>query len=343
MYPTPEREITAPVDLCRSDGTLDPAAVGWSRAPLHRCNLRRGCGRRKRWDYWAVTAGDSHVLSITYANLDYLGLVTVAFLDVARREWVEHAVPVPLALGFHQPETVGGGAIRFSLPGLSLAITEEPDGTRLACRFRNLRGRRLESEVLAARPAGHETLSVVIPWSERRFQFTSKHNTRPAKGWVRIDGETYPFGERNESFACLDYGRGLWPYRTHWNWASASGRVGGRTVGLQLGGKWTDGTGMTENALCIDGRLSKIGEDLAFEYDPRDFRRPWRIHGTRTGVVDLAFEPVFEKRLDVNLGPGAAHAHICFGYFRGTVRTVRGETIAIERLFGWAEEMRARW
>ena len=36
-------------------------------------------GRKKRWDYWAVTT-DSYVFSITYANLDYLGLVVAQFL-----------------------------------------------------------------------------------------------------------------------------------------------------------------------------------------------------------------------------------------------------------------------
>ncbi|MEV5398578.1 hypothetical protein AB0N26_20700 [Streptomyces cellulosae] len=37
---TAEREITSPVDLCLPDGRLNPAAVGWTRRPLHRANLR---------------------------------------------------------------------------------------------------------------------------------------------------------------------------------------------------------------------------------------------------------------------------------------------------------------
>ncbi|GAA3097385.1 DUF2804 family protein [Nonomuraea salmonea] len=48
---THEREITAAVDLCLPDGRLDPRAVGWTRRPLHRANLR-GWGRTKRWEYW---------------------------------------------------------------------------------------------------------------------------------------------------------------------------------------------------------------------------------------------------------------------------------------------------
>lgn len=46
-------------------------------------------------------------------------------------------------------------------------------------------------------------------------------------------------------------------------------------MGLQLGGKWTVGTGMTENALCVDGRLTKIGEELDWGYS--DFLGPWTV------------------------------------------------------------------
>ena len=55
---THEPEITQPVDLCTPDGTLNPEALGWSRRPLHRANLTGFPGRNKRWDYWAVLAGE---------------------------------------------------------------------------------------------------------------------------------------------------------------------------------------------------------------------------------------------------------------------------------------------
>ena len=47
--------------------------VGWSRTPLHRCNLSAHPLRKKRWDYWCVTSA-THLLSLTYTDLDYVGL-----------------------------------------------------------------------------------------------------------------------------------------------------------------------------------------------------------------------------------------------------------------------------
>ena len=57
-------------------GRLADPARGWSRTPLHTANLSGSWGRNKRWDYWAILAGDL-VVSVTYADVDYLGIAAV--------------------------------------------------------------------------------------------------------------------------------------------------------------------------------------------------------------------------------------------------------------------------
>src|SRR5262249_33905979 len=147
-----EPEITAAVDLCLPDGRLAPAAVGWSRRPLHRCNLRGRWPRKKRWDFWGVTT-DTHFLAVTYGAADYLGTVAVALLDYAVGKRVEHIHVVPLARGMRFPETVGGADMRFESADVRVAITEEATGTRLSAGFATRAGRRLDADVVVARPA----------------------------------------------------------------------------------------------------------------------------------------------------------------------------------------------
>lgn len=329
-----EPELTAPVDLCTPDGRLNQAAIGWARVPVHRCTLPGSWGRRKRWDYWCI-ATPTHVLSVTYADVDYLGLADVWFLDVESGRTANKSSMAPLAAGFEMPETVGGASMSVERMGLRLVLAEETAGTRLTASFGGF-----DCDVLLARPQGHESLSVVIPWSECRFQCTTKDNTRPATGAVRWAGEEWTFDGAGHAYGCLDFGRGKWPYRTLWNWGSASGVQGVHTVGLQLGGKWTVGTGMTENALCVDGRLSKLSEELVWDYDRDDWMRPWRVRSSR---VDLTFVPVYEKRSRLELGLASSEAHQCFGAYSGTVVADEGDSIPIENLFGWAEEARWRW
>ena len=51
----------------------------------------------------------------------------------------------------------------------------------------------------------------------------------------------------------LDFGRGVWPAVNFWNAAAATTVQDGHMIGLNLSGGWTDGTGMTENAIIFDG------------------------------------------------------------------------------------------
>ncbi len=336
-----EPECTVPVDLCTPSGDLNRAAVGFSRRPLHRCNLSGRWGRKKRWDYWAVTT-DACLFSVTYANLDYLGLVVAQFLHFPTGRLLERLLYLPFAPGFAQPEAVAGSDIVFAGLGLRLAIREAADGTRLDVAFRTLSGACVRADLFVEMPRGHQTLGVVIPWSDSLFQYTSKHNTRPARGRVVVDGHIHRFEDRNNAFGCLDFGRGIWPYDIVWNWASASGHQDGHVVGLQLGGKWTDGTGMNENALCIDGRLHKLG-DVDFLYDPRDFTAPWQIRSRASSRIDLQFTPFFERAGSVDLGLARTRIHQLFGRFSGVVHDDDGHRLAIRDLIGWAEEHQARW
>jgi hypothetical protein len=330
-----EPELTAAVALCTPAGGLNRDAVGWSRRPVHDCALPGSWGRRKRWDYWCITA-PGLVLSMTFADVDYVGLADVWFLDLASRRVFSRSALAPFGRGLGLPDRVGAGSMAIAQRGLRLAITEEEGGTRLTASYRDF-----DADLFVARPPDHETMSVVIPWSSTRFQCTTKENTRPTTGRVTWGGTTFAVPD-GDGWGCLDYGRGKWPYRTIWNWGSASGRSGGHAVGLQLGGKWTAGTGMTENALCVDGRLTKISDELEWTYATDDWLAPWRIRDPR-GRVDLEFVPSYDKPSRMELGVASSAVHQCFGTYSGTITPDDGAPIAVSDLFGWAEEARWRW
>ncbi|MFI2645295.1 DUF2804 domain-containing protein [Streptomyces sp. NPDC018610] len=348
---THEREITEPVDLCRPDGSLDPAAVGWSRVPLHRANLR-GWGRTKRWEYWCVTT-PSHLVALTVSDLDFLALNSVYLLEFgpSGREFECGAI-VPLGRGVRLPDTVAGatgsadvvvGPARPPRGKVRVEIRDEDGGTRLRARAVTPAGLPLEVDLLVTHPEGHESLSVVVPWSRRRFQYTSKHTALPAAGRVRIGGDVLKFGEDGNSWAVLDHGRGRWPRTVDWNWGAASGRTDGHTVGLQFGGRWTVGTGSTENGLCVDGRLSKIGEELQWRWSTTDESAPWTVRTPSSDQVDLTFTPFHNRSTNTDAGLIANRTDQRFGHYSGRVRTDDGAEIAVDRLLGWAEDVHMRW
>lgn len=335
MMATHERETTAPVALCTSEGNLNPEAVGWSRTPLHDCAVP-GWGRTKRWEYWLVTT-PTHLVAITVADIDYLGLVSVHLLEYQGREASRTSLR-PLAHGVHLPHSLGAGPAG-ALGPIRAHISETADGTRLRFSCTTEHGP-LYADLTVALPENHETMNVVIPWSQRRFQYTSKHTARPARGTVRLGSDILDFAG---GWGVLDHGRGRWPYDIVWNWGAASGYTDGRTVGLQFGGQWTRGTGMTENALCVDGLLTKIGEELEWSYDLADPLASWRVRTPSSDLVDLVFTPFHERADRTDAGVIINDTTQCFGRYNGTVRTDDGSTVAVHDLLGFAEHVHMRW
>ena len=150
-------------------------------------------------------------------------------------------------------------------------------------------------------------------------------------------------GADGSSWGCLDFGRGVWPYRTTWNWGAGAGLVDGRRIGLQLGGKWTDGTGMTENALVVDGRLSKLSEELVWRYDRSDWLRPWQVRTPESDRLDVTFVPIHDKVSRLHAGIASSAVDQCFGTWSGRIVPDDGVAIEVAGLAGWAEEATWRW
>ena len=338
-----EIELTTPVDLCDDRGRLNPNARGWSRQPLHRANLSRSRGRKKRWDYWAVTSPDLY-LSLTYADVDYLGIASVWICRPSTGLDLNIDRMVPLAHGFHLPEVPCTGHMAADRSGLRLAIDEQLDATRLTASCAVTAAGPVEVDLMVQRPLGHESLNVVIPWSPKRFQFTSKQNTRPARGTVRVGDTVVTFDDSTPAYGTLDLGRGVWPYSNRWNWAAASGvATDGRTVGLQFGGKWTEGTGYTENGVCVEGRLHKIGDELEWTYDWDDPLAPWRVRDVVGDRVDATLTPVHDRHSRTSLGVLSMEVHQCFGTWAGRVTAEDGSDVEFTDVVGFAEEARNRW
>ena len=333
-----EREIEAPVDLCDANGRLNPAAVGFARQPLFRANLSGHWPRKKRWNFWNWI-GPDFVFSVTLADIDFASFCAFTltdFRDGTHRAGGSYGRPGRSVLPDHVEASVG-------FAGAGIEYANQIDGTDLAVRFRGRAGdgTAIAAEFAVQRPPGHESLNVVVPWTETRFQCNSKHAALPCAGEVLAGERRYALDPRT-CFAVQDWGRGMWPYRSFWNWGVATGRVGDTLLGVNFGAKWTGGTGSNENGILCNGRLHKVMEDLRWDYDPREWRRPWRVVAERSGAIDLVLEPVVAHTPRLDLGVIATGGVCAFGTWRGHVR-VEGREIAIDGLIGWAEEFSHRW
>jgi hypothetical protein len=342
---THERELTEPVDLCTPGGArLNPGARGWSRRPLHRANLAGGGAQRnKRWDYWAVLAGDV-VVSSVYSDIDVLGLADVYWADLTTGASGGHAIVTAPDGTIALPDVPGSAPLVVDHDGLALSISDVDAGTRLRATWTEADGRAGRLDVTVAQPAGHESLNVVIPWSDDEFNFTSKHQARPARGELVVGDRRWEVGgSADDAWGVLDVGRGRWPHEIRWNWGGGAGRAGAHVVGLQFGAKWTEGTGFTENGIIMDGRLFKLGNELTWDYEWNAPMQPWRVVDPG-GQLDVVLTPRFDKHSKVEAGPDlGSETHQVFGTWSGRVRTDDGLEVEFDGLQGFAEEARQRW
>lgn len=328
-----ETEVTSPVDLCLPSGLLNPQAVGWTRTALHRSNLR-GWGRNKRFEYWSVSTPDG-VISLNISHHDYRANVSVTFWDRKTRTEIRQGgnTWLPRHRGIRDPED--SVPMKARRRDVSVTLTPKGLGTQLEAA-----SPRISIAISIEAEPDHESMGVVVPWTRRLFQYTKKDNCLKARGVAVVDGVEYPV-EPATSFAIHDRGRGRWPYFTFWNWGAGAGRLAdGREIGVQLGGKWTDGTPSTENWIRIDGRLHKISEHLDWQYDPADWLRPWVLTGPTTKIE---FTPEHHMRHLFNRWIVMSRSDTCLGHYSGEVRLSNGEVLRFSGVPGHVEEVERRW
>ncbi|MGC0249029.1 DUF2804 domain-containing protein [Pseudactinotalea sp. Z1748] len=331
-------EIVRPVDLCLPSGALNPAALGWSRRALHRANLRTvplssraaTWSRTKRREHWGINTPD-HLIALTVNSLNYAAAHQVWILDRSDGTVIEESAIVPLARHVELPETAFGGPVRALTRDLAIAVDTEDGNTRLRAKTPRVR---LDLHV----PIPPESLGVVIPWSDRQFQYTLKSSALPVSGRLEIDDADTTVGP--DAWANVDHGRGRWPYSTIYTSAVASGAVAGVRTGLHLGGLWTEGTGSTENALIIDSRVHYLPEETVWTFDADSPTGTWMIEGDR---VEATLEPFHHGSVSTNLGIVATTTTGVCGTWHGWAADDDGGRHRLDGLVGWAEFTSNRW
>ncbi|TGK07438.1 DUF2804 domain-containing protein [Leptospira semungkisensis] len=336
-----ETEIQQPSVLCSPNGKVNRNGIGWSKTPIHRCNVNGHWPRKKKWNYWCFY-DNNFLASFTISDLDYAGVIFCYWLDRKTGEFRESTVISPFGKGAMLGQTVSSTARFEGKQGFLNFQTREDGSYLISVDFMKGGPKSIKAELTLEIPNQWESLNVVVPWSANRFQYTHKLFGLGVKGKVEFGGRSYEF-QPKDSFAVLDYGRGVWPYSTQWNWASMSYRpVSNEVYGINLGGGWTDGTGTTENALLINGRIYKIPSVVAFEFDKKDPKKPWMIYSKESKAVELVFTPDFHRKAASNFGIIASKVDQMIGSFDGVLRIGKNE-FRIESGQGWAENHIARW
>ena len=339
--------LKGPAKLLDPQGNLTQA--GWATQPVLEANLE-DCHfyearflqwlRIKMWDYYAITT-PTHFFSFTVSHVGYLGMVFAYVIDFASGEFNEKTITVPLGSGIKLPRSSESGSCEYEKGSLRLKFDTAKGKRHLSIHWPGFTQSALNAEVDLEELPDHESMTIVIPIRGKRFYYNTKINCMPASGTVEYEHKRFELMP-DQCLGSLDWGRGVWEYKSFWVWASASGFLPDRRrIGLNLGYGFGDTSAATENCFILEGRVHKL-DQVDFTYDSHNFKAPWRMSAP-DGRLELIFTPFFERVAKTDAVILNSEVHQMFGKYNGRVVTDEGQTIEIKDLIGWAEEHHAKW
>lgn len=341
-------KITQPSRLLNRKGEL--VQKGYATSLLleyRRQDVKAKKIRLKEWDYYLIHNEDFGI-ALTIGKSASFGLFNATFIDFKNNKYKSKTIVSLIPKGkLDMPESSEFGDIIYKNNTVSIAFTHENCFRNIYFKIKNFeKGTDFEvSLVLFDEPEDSMVISTPFREDKKAFYYNQKVIGMKALGTVQYLNSTYSF-DSDTSFALLDWGRGVWPYRTTWYWSAGQGYIDGKIFGFNLGYGFGDTSAATENMLFYDGKSYKL-KQVQFiipknEKNEYDYTSPWIITSS-----DRRFEMVFLPVLDRNeirsAGILSTEQHQIFGKFTGTAVIDRHTVIKVKDLLGFAERVENKW
>lgn len=318
--------------ICTKDGTLNKESIGWSRKIFSNCDIDSGYFRKKIWNHY-MWMSDKYICAFAIVKLDYAGLIFIDFYDLEEKREIHKNITIPLCNGMIIHNSVGSYA-HYQNKDMYFNIIRVHEKLHVMIKWN-------EIDIDANFILQKESLNVLVPWSDKKYHYTSKQLPLKSKGYVCIGQDENETFNLEDSIGFIDYGRGIWEREKSWYWLTCGFKNEDLKVGLNLGGKWTDNTGVNENGIKINGILHKIYSDVNFE---KIDENTWSIKNNQNEEeqIDLIFkvESINDKKNNKLLVKSSLKQHI--GRINGEVK-VNDETIEFNDVICWFEDHYAKW
>jgi hypothetical protein len=300
--------------------------------------------RIKEWDYYAVCC-DRFALALTIDHNGYMTMDSISLLDFETNSQVTTSrINLPAFAKRSLPPTSVKGDIRVSGKDYELAF--ENDGTvrRLSGRMDRFSGQDIIGFDLTLTDAPAESMVIVTPYREnpKAFYYNQKINCMRVSGSILFKKKEYVC-DPADTFAVLDWGRGVWTYDNTWYWGSASGLADGVPFGFNIGYGFGDTSAASENMLFYDGKAHKLSQ-VRFHIpgEEKDFLSLWKFTSD-DGRFEMDFVPTLDRASCTDLKLIKSDQHQVFGRFTGKAVLDDGRVIEVRDFPGFAEKVENKW
>lgn len=342
-----QRRIITPGPLHDEQGKL--VETGYATELIKTYDRKRIAARRtkiKEWDYYAVVT-DRFALALTIDHNGYMTMDSISLLDFEQNSQITKSfMNLPFFAPRDLPSTSAKGDIRVKGKGYLLSFENDGHSRRLTGFMNRFSGEDTLVFDLHLTDAPEETMVIVTPYQDHpeAFYYNQKINCIRVEGVITLGGKEYRC-DPEDTFAVLDWGRGVWTYDNTWYWGSASGLVNGVPFGFNIGYGFGDTSAASENVLFHNGKIHKLSR-VEFHIPQKDgkddYMTPWTFTSD-DGRFEMNFVPVMDRCAKVDLKIICSDQHQVFGRFSGTAVLDDGTELKIENLMGFAEKVRNKW
>jgi hypothetical protein len=337
-----QNEITEQSNLFNKDGTL--VQRGWARKPILKYNkedIGKSWMRIKEWDHYSVLNKDFG-FQLTIGDIGYLTQMSYVWIDFNKKERNGQSIMKFFTKSKLLPlSSLEDSIIDFPTDKFNATIEKKGDKRILTIDDPTLLEKGIKGTITLDDRESYDNTVVVTGYKKPKlFYYNHKINYMPAKGEITIGESHYAF-EPGSSFGLMDWGRGIWPYKTHWLWGSACGLVDGVPVAFNIGYGFGDLSTHTENIVFYDGKAHKIDE-VTFHHEDRDPTKPWKFT-SNDNRFNIILTPIIPHREKLNFGLIYLNSSLLHGYYSGEIVLDNRKKIIIKDLLGHAEDIYWRW
>ena len=345
VFASEQHRITRRIPLLDENGKLtEPGYCTENLYEYDRKAIKARPTRIKEWDFYQVTDG-RYMLQITISDISLGGAGIFTLVDMQTGERYEVMSLSLLTFGRMgmESDAMSDHTVSRHRRNFNLDITVGNNATKIdldAVKGKN----KVTADLTFEMPEGLESLVMAVPFpgNDKQFYLNQKINSMPVSGKMTYGDLTVEFDPQN-TFALLDWGRGVWPYAQKWYWGNGTTRLeNGDIFGFEIGWGFGNMSAASENMIFYNGKAHKLGE-ITMTRDESDWLAPWHFT-CEDGRFETTMTPYFDNFTSNRvLGLVGNICHQVFGKWNGTATLDDGTVIEIRDMDAFCELSDNRW
>ena len=343
-----QHEITAPQRLLRNGDIAEPGYAKRLLWQYDRNDVTVPHWRIKEWDCYCIGNQDYGMVLII-SDSGFVGNLNFSLIDYHAQSTMQKAVVTPFPMGrWGLPTTTEHGHLERRVGDIKLGFYHGGSKRVLRGIVPKFGPNKQELRVdLTLTDIPEESMVIATPLGKPgHFYYNQKINCMRVRGEVTIGGKLWQRFDPAESFATLDWGRGVWTYDNTWFWSSLNCALpDGNAFGWNLGYGFGDTSAASENMLFYNGRAHKL-DAVTFHLPQKDgsddFMSPWTFT-SNDGRLEMDFTPVYDNVNVIDLGIIRMSGHQVFGKFTGRAVLDDGTAIDLDGQMGFVEKYNNKW